>query len=237
MITDFHSHILPGIDDGSRSVEESIAMLRMEAQQGIERVIATPHFYPQQDSPDSFLRKRDQAEKMLREAMAQYDDLPELIVGAEVYYFNGISDSDAIKTLTIGENPCILLEIPNTSWTDVYFREMEAIRDKQGITPIIAHVDRYLKPMWDYGIPRKLSKLPVLVQANASFFLHRSTAAMAHRMLRSGQIHFLGSDCHNLTTRSPNLAAALTVIERKHGIAPIRQIAMNEASVFGEPVL
>ena len=57
-VIDFHSHILPGIDDGSASVEQSIAMLRMEAEQGIDHVVATPHFYPQYDTPEHFLRKR-----------------------------------------------------------------------------------------------------------------------------------------------------------------------------------
>ena len=76
-IIDFHSHILPGIDDGSASVAESIAMLRLEAEQGIRRVVATPHFYAAYDSPERFLEKRDRAEAALRAAMAQETDLPE----------------------------------------------------------------------------------------------------------------------------------------------------------------
>ena len=66
-IIDFHSHILPGIDDGSRNVEESIALLRKEAEQGITHVIATPHFYPQHDTPERFLKRRNEAETVLRE--------------------------------------------------------------------------------------------------------------------------------------------------------------------------
>ena len=62
MVTDFHSHILPGIDDGSQSVEESVELLQMEAAQGIRHVVATPHFYPQHDDLDRFLEKRDHAE-------------------------------------------------------------------------------------------------------------------------------------------------------------------------------
>ena len=58
MIIDFHTHVLPAMDDGSRSVEESLQMLRMEAEQGIFHVVATPHFYPQYDNPEQFLRKR-----------------------------------------------------------------------------------------------------------------------------------------------------------------------------------
>ena len=86
-ITDFHSHILPGIDDGSRCVEESIAMLRMEAEQGITQVIATPHFYPSHHRPEDFLAKRREAEEGLQEARSGQDGLPRVLVGAEVYFF------------------------------------------------------------------------------------------------------------------------------------------------------
>ena len=78
MVTDFHSHILPEIDDGSRSVEESIAMLRIEAEQGIRHVVATPHFYPQYQTPEVFLEKRDRAEAILREEMQKHEGLPHL---------------------------------------------------------------------------------------------------------------------------------------------------------------
>ena len=68
-MTDFHSHILPGMDDGSRNVEESVKILKMMAEQGIERVAATPHFYASQsgESPDEFLIRRNTAEQILRE--------------------------------------------------------------------------------------------------------------------------------------------------------------------------
>ena len=54
---DFHSHILPAMDDGSKNIEESLQMLRMLQEQGVERVIATPHFYADENPPDVFLRR------------------------------------------------------------------------------------------------------------------------------------------------------------------------------------
>ena len=96
-VTDFHSHILPGIDDGSASLQESIAMLKMEAEQGIRHVVATPHFYPRHDSPERFLSRRDDAEARLREEMEKYPWLPSLEIGAEVYFFRGISESDVLS--------------------------------------------------------------------------------------------------------------------------------------------
>ena len=233
MITDFHSHILPGIDDGSASVEESIEMLKLEASQGIRHVIATPHFYANHDTPERFLARRDRAEAKLREAMAQYEGLPELSVGAEVYFFPGISDCDAIKALTIGKSRCILLEMLEYSWPESAYQQIEKIYTKQGLTPIIAHVDRYISPLRDRGIPGRLAKLPVAVQANASFFLRPSTARMALRMLRRGQIHVLGSDCHNLTTRRPNLSDAVQTIQRRLGEESLQRICKHEAELLG----
>lgn len=216
-IMDFHSHILPGIDDGSASLEESIAMLRMEAEQGITHVIATPHFYAQHDSPEHFLRKRIEAEKRLREEMKKLDGLPQVSIGAEVYFFRGISDSDVISELTIDRKRCILIEMPPSPWTESMYRELEAIHVKHGLIPIVAHVDRYVRPLRTYGIPERLAELPVLVQANADFFLDRRTSGMAMRMLSHEKIHLLGSDCHNLRFRKPNLQKAVRLIENRAG--------------------
>jgi len=212
-IIDFHSHILPGIDDGSSSLEESIAILRMEAEQGIEHVVATPHFYARHDTPKEFLVRRKNAEDRLREEMEKHTGLPKLSVGAEVYFFPGISDCDSLWELTIGKKGCMILEMPVSPWPERMYQEVENIHDKLGILPIIAHVDRYIRPFRTYGIPEKLRELPVLVQANASFFLRSSTRRMALRMLRKDQIHLLGSDCHNLLDRPPNLGDALQMIE------------------------
>ena len=110
MSVDFHSHILPGIDDGSASVQQSVEMLRMEAEQGIKYVVATPHFYPKHDTLEHFLARRTRAEARLREEMTKHTGLPEVSVGAEVYYFSGISESDAIRDLTIAGKKFILLE-------------------------------------------------------------------------------------------------------------------------------
>lgn len=234
MTIDFHSHILPGIDDGSASAEESIRMLRMEAEQGVTHVVATPHFYPRYDSPEAFLKRRAEAEKLLRGEMENHSGLPEIFVGAEVYYFPGMSDSDFLPQLTISEKRCMLIEMPQSPWTESMYRELEQIWVKWGITPIIAHVDRYIRRFHTFGIPERLSQLPVMVQANASFFLHRSTSSMAMRMLRAGQIHLLGSDCHNLTDRRPRLGDAVEKIRHRLDEQAIEQIQSYACAILRE---
>lgn len=233
MVTDFHSHILPGIDDGSRSVEESLAMLRMEAEQGVGCVIATPHFYASHDDPDRFLERREKAVRKLRDAMAE-SEFPQVLVGAEVHYFRGISDSEVLPALTIAKKRCILIEMPPAPWTEQMYRELEGIYVKQGLIPVIAHVDRYIRPLRSYRIPERLEELPVSVQANASFFLKSNTAPFALRLLRQGRIHLLGSDCHNLKDRAPNMAAAMRVIDRRAGSGALEQIREHGNRLLNE---
>ena len=231
-LTDFHSHILPGVDDGSASVEESIAMLRCLAEQGVTHVIATPHFYPNYDSPERFLRRRADAHASLLAAMEGQNDLPQISLGAEVLFFRGMSESDLLPQLTIEKKRCILIEMPPPPWSDAMYRELEAVRTKQGLTPIIAHLDRYIGPFRTHGIPQRLSELPVLVQANAGFFLKSSTASLAMKLLKADQIQLLGSDCHNLTTRPPEMGRAVQRIEEKLGQGTLDRIRDYEHMIL-----
>lgn len=231
-LTDFHSHILPGVDDGSGSVEESLQMLRMEAQQGITCVVATPHFYPRHDRPDRFLARRAEAFAVLQEAMARETALPRVELGAEVHFFSGMSDSDVLQQLTIAGKRCILVEMPLSPWTAAMYRELEGIYQKQDLIPVIAHIDRYIRPLQTHGIFQHLAELPVLVQANAEFFANRRTASLALRLLRQGRIHVLGSDCHNVTDRRPNLAEARIVISHHGGSGIFDRIRENEAKIL-----
>lgn len=232
-IVDFHSHILPGIDDGSANLEESLELMRLSYRQGVEHMVATPHFYPRHDSPERFLRRREEAWRQLQEEMLYHLEVPEITVGAEVYFFSGISDSELINALTFEGKRCILIEMPDSPWNESHYRELEGIYIKHGITPIIAHVDRYIRPFHTHGIPERLEKLPVMVQANASFFVHSATRRMALRMLKQERIHLLGSDCHNLTSRRPNLEAAVEIIGQQLGTGALHRIRENQQQLLG----
>ena len=233
-IVDFHSHILPGIDDGSDSVETSVSMLRMEAEQGISHVIATPHFYARYDDPEQFLQARKQAHWKLSQELEVHQVLPEITVGAEVHFFPGIADSDILEGLTIGGKPCILIEMPESPWTERMYQEIENISSQRNIIPVIAHVDRYISPFRTYGIPDRLADMPVLVQANASFFLRSATRSLALKLLKQDKIHLLGSDCHNLTSRKPNMDLALQKIQKKLGQSVMDRLEEYEKTFWDE---
>ncbi len=232
-VMDFHSHILPGIDDGSETVEQSMEMLRMEWEQGIRHVVATPHFYPRHDTLEQFLSRRDRAEELLRREMEGQADMPRLSVGAEVYWFRGLSQSDLVPRLTLQGKKCILIEMPHAPWPDAVYEELKEIWTRWGIIPVVAHIERYITPLRAGETMKRLAELPVLVQSNAEFFLERSTSALAMKMLKADQIQLLGSDCHDLSRRKPNLGPALELIQRKLGEGPIKEIQRYERLVMG----
>ena len=234
MITDFHSHILPNVDDGSDSVETSVQMLKLCAEQGITRVIATPHFYPQSDKPQRFLERRANSEALLRAEMAKHEGLPEVVVGAEVYYFRGIAESDILPGLTIGGKKCILIEMPNTKWTDYMYRDLADIWHKRGLIPVVAHLDRYLRPWHAKADVQRLEEMPVYIQMNAEAFLDRSMAKRMLRLMRNGNVHLLGSDCHDMQSRKPNLDKAMQKITESLGEDALTQVQRWESKVLAD---
>lgn len=228
---DFHSHILPGIDDGSSSTNESIEMLTLTKQQGISHIVATPHFYASETNPAEFLARRNSSYNRLIPAVSN-SNLPSVIPGAEVSYFEGISDCENLESLKILGTSLIMIEMPMCKWSERMLSELAAIYDKSGLVPLIAHIDRYIRILHDKKLADKLSGLPVLIQANAGYFIDRKTSRHALSMLSKGKIHLLGSDCHNIINRRPNLGDAVEIITDKLGREAVQKITATEKAVF-----
>lgn len=221
---DFHTHILPGMDDGARNVEESIALLLEERRQGAGHIFLTPHFYADEDNPTDFLARRAEAHAELTAAMRAEKSLqtaaPRLYLGAEVYYFPGISDCEEIRALSLANTGCILIEPPMTAWTESMLEDVEAIGSNFGLVPVIAHVDRYCRMLRDDTLFDRVCQRKILTQVNGSYFLREETRERAFRLLEEGRVHMLGSDCHNSDTRAPNLGKACrTAAEAGHAAA------------------
>ena len=211
---DFHSHILPGIDDGSKSVCESIKLLEMLKEQGITKVVATPHFYANQNPVSEFMKKRKSAYETLAAEIA--DGLPHIILGAEVKYYEGISRLDNLDDLCIGDSKLLLLEMPMKRWTEYTLRELSELNSRGSFRIVLAHVERYLSFQPKLLI-EDLTDSGILMQSNADFFLNLRSRFKAIKMLRNGQINFIGSDCHGVTFRPPHIGDAYSLIRRKFG--------------------
>ena len=236
-LIDFHSHILPGVDDGSKDVQMSLQMLRRQWEHGVGHVVLTPHFYPEHDTPEHFLAARDRAAEQLLAACKGQNDLPQLYLGAEVAYFRGISECDDLQKLCIHDTGYVLVELPMGTWDQYIFDELSGIRHKQGLTPVIAHLDRYLPWFGAMKMVNKVAQLPVLIQVNGAAFLRRGSASLMLRLMEKEIIHLLGSDSHDLAERAPNLGDATRVICRKLGEKKLERFNEIGESLLNIPVM
>ena len=220
---DWHSHILPGIDDGSRDVYESVLLMNMLQSQKVSTVIATPHFYANDETVASFLERRQKTFESLKAELPEGS--PEVLLGAEVRYYQGISRMADLRSLKIEGSKLLLLEMPMASWGEYTVRELVEMSGKGGFKIVLAHMERYLD-FQKQSIWERVYESGILMQVNASFFTSFSTKRKALALLREGGIHFLGSDCHNTKIRPPQIGKAYEIIQKKLGEKSLYQ--MNE---------
>ncbi len=217
---DIHTHILPELDDGSGSIEESISMLGMLSDQGVGTIVATPHFYIDETEPNKFLNSRQQAAEKLKAAIDSLSVRPRIALGAEFQFYPQIHQLDCIEDFCISGTKYILLEMPFEPWTEHTFQMLEYLYTERNIIPVIAHLERYLQFQRDFRFLQKLQKTHALVQINGSFVIDKSTRRKALKLLKKGVVSFVASDSHNITSRPPCLAEAIGIVkERSDGRA------------------
>ena len=232
---DFHSHVLPGIDDGSRNVKMSLMMLAEMRRQGVDTVCATSHFYADRRTPEHYLERRQEAYELLLPVLD--DDAPRICLGAEVLYYPGISRMAGLERLCLEGTNLLLLEMPFTVWPESCIREVRDLALYGDYTVLLAHIERYYtdqpRRVWD-----ELLEEGVLMQSNADFFLQKDfplAFRQGHRalkLLREGRIHLLGTDAHNMGPRAPRMAEARGVIARSLG-----EEALEAIDSLGEELL
>lgn len=211
-MTDYHSHILPEMDDGSKSVEESLALLQEEVRQGVDTVVMTPHFYAGQNSPRRFLKRRYDAFQRLLPVLDR--TCPRIILGAEVQFFPGISDCEELPLLTIGQTKLLLLEMPFSKWDSQTIQETLLLQERRGVRVVLAHIDRYYSNqpsvLW-----QELHDSGILMQLNTSALESPLERLRYRKLIDKGFIHMLGSDCHNLASRPPRWSHVTQVISEE----------------------
>lgn len=195
---DFHTHILPGIDDGSGSLEESLEMLSSLKKSGVDIVVCSPHFYPDSTMLDTFLKKREASFECLKPHLEKFNI--DIRLGAEVYFFSGISKSKSIQALKVEGTDYLLVEMPFCPWREQVVNEIIELNNRYDIKVVIAHIDRYLK-FNKLRIFEKLVNHGVHLQMNIDAMNGCIKARKLKKLVSCGMIHFFGSDAHNTTTR------------------------------------
>lgn len=225
---DFHTHVLPCMDDGSKSVEESLRMLEELKKQGVTTVVATPHFCADDETTDSFIERRSRCFDRLKPELTGE---VELVLGAEVRYYNGISRNTDFEKLLIEDSHFLLLEMPFRKWTEYDIREVEDIALSAKATVVLAHIERYMS-FQKKSVFERFLRSGVLFQSNASFFITGFHKMKALKMIRKNKIHFIGSDCHNMDSRAPNIDKAVQALRKKFGDAFVSDYVNHGNDLF-----
>lgn len=232
---DIHSHILPGVDDGSQSMEMSLRMIGMSYAQGVRSMIATPHYYPGHKNVDHsqifdvYTELKEQSRKV-------YPDF-QLLLGQEIYYKDIVIDLLKKKKIyTMAESRYILIEFQvNVDYRQIYSAARKCI--EAGYYPILAHVERYVCLHKNSRGLEELAKLGVYMQVNAENFrgsLFGRDRNNCLKLIRNGYVQFIGSDCHNLNSRKPDMIDAAKYLGNRMDPASYQAVLYENPSKIPE---
>ena len=210
---DLHAHIIPGVDDGSASMEETEAMLKLAKESGVDTIVATPHFKEgliyNEDIETPYNKTKVLAAKMGID----------LRLGNELYLSEeGVQAAIDGYVYDMGKRGYMLVELPFHQYYPFHDGLMHQLQLK-GYTLLLAHVERYGFFRSDPDKLRRVLERGVYGQMNARYVYERKTRKQAFKWIEEGYVHVIASDMHNMTTRTPNLNLAYEALSKQYGIA------------------
>lgn len=226
--TDLHCHILPGIDDGAKSIEISSQLLEQEAAQGIRQIAFTPHFYSEKISAEDFFKRRNEAFDSIKDTCDEKGI--EAILGAEVLMTPKLLEFD-LRPFCFTGTDYLLLEWPFITYPLWGNKIIEKLLSSN-IKPIFAHIERF---EYFYGHPetlREYIKYGVICQTNATSILRPETQKNTLRLIKDGFIHITSSDSHSPDHRPVRLKDAYDTVEKKLGDAALKTLLDNANAIF-----
>lgn len=213
---DIHSHIIYHIDDGSRTPEESLALIRQDSAEGARDIIATPHYYVQYPTDPDRIR----AELATIQNMADADGLDvHLYPGNEVLWFDSMTERlQSGEILTLADSRYTLIEFYPEEGYQTILRAVRNVRNA-GYRPIIAHAERF-RAMQEHGL-EEVRDLGAYVQLSTEPLSHKGLSGLLdletkfiQKALKNQQADFLGTDMHRTDHRPPVLRDAIRWIEK-----------------------
>ncbi|MCD8222466.1 MAG: protein tyrosine phosphatase [Clostridiales bacterium] len=210
-IIDVHAHILPGVDDGSRDMEESLRLLDMAYGQGVRAVIATPHY-----SRNGENRGYEELAARLEEQFREDHPGFRIFVGQETYYHEELPERLRRRQgLPMAGSRYVLVEYDVAVPFSVLCRGQRRLLDA-GYIPILAHLERY-PCLYEKGKTEELihcgSKMQMNYESLVGGLFDRQTR-WCRRQILEGHIHMLGSDMHRLDFRPPAITEAMAWLSR-----------------------
>lgn len=230
-MTDLHTHILPGMDDGARDLSTALALLEQEARQNVHNVALTNHYHCEAETVDDFLGRRERAFSELRAAAPADICLKQ---GCEVFFSPMLTAVDAAALCLEGTN-YLLLELPILQ-KPAFLREVLLHLRSLGLVPLIAHVERYAYVRRDPTLLADWIDLGALIQVSSGSLTGRD-GAFVRKLIKWGLVHVLASDAHSVSYRPADLKPGLDAVSRSLGAEKARELERNAGLIFsGEQV-
>ena len=225
---DMHCHILPSLDDGAKDMEKTREMLQIAYEEGIRRIIATPHSFASKRSASSGTIRKTISE--IEKQMEEWGFYIKIYPGNEIYYRSGVEELLEQNVIcTLADSNYVLVEFdPMTEYS--YLRDGILKLDSYGYIPILAHVERYeclfekkerLQRVKDHG---------GFIQVNASSFqggMFDEMAKRARYIMKNDLLDFVGTDAHSTGKRSPKIQDTASFLYRKLGKKRAEEILLN----------
>lgn len=211
---DMHAHILPNVDDGPKSMDETILMLKLAHKQGIRTIIATPHYHVgRRTTPAKLMEIAGEVQKEAEKIDKDFN----ILLGNEIFYEDGCLEAlKNDRACTMAGSRYVLVEF---SLDESYKRIYDGMRDfvMEGYSPIIAHAERYRCLYKKKERVRSLIKLGCYIQVNIDSFQNeflRFVAPYVRDLIAEGLVHFIATDCHNTDSRIPDMESKLASLYR-----------------------
>lgn len=239
MVIDIHCHILPGIDDGAQTIEDSISMARLAVQEGITSIIATPHYKngSYENKKQDILVKVEELNNVLQQEAIPLQILP----GQEPRIYGELLadyENDEILTLNYGEK-YLFIELPSGHVPRYTERLLYDIQ-MRGLTPIIVHPERNSEIIQNPDILYHLVEKGTLTQVTASSvagYFGKSIKKFSLQLIEANLTHFIASDAHNVAKRSFKMTEAIDVVQKEFGMDMVYLLTENaELLVEGKAV-
>lgn len=217
-LIDIHSHILPGVDDGADSLAMSMRMLKIAADDGISKIVLTPHNKPGHRHIH-FSEMASRVEE-LQEIVTEENIEIELYIGSELYYRSGLSEEiDNGISATLAGSRYVLLEFTPLEDFD-YIRNGCYALLTGGYYPVLAHVERYQNVFSKKSGIGELIETGCYIQVNAGSIMGKNGAKAKRtvkELLKRRQVHFIATDAHDLKRRMPHLSDCADYVKKKYG--------------------
>ncbi|MGN0641933.1 MAG: CpsB/CapC family capsule biosynthesis tyrosine phosphatase [Huintestinicola sp.] len=216
--TDFHAHILPAFDDGPKTCREAAQMLIKMYHDGVDRVVSTSHFYRHNETISEFIARRDKAYAELTEYLHENDiqDVPKIIMGAEVYFSPALKNEFDLEKLCIENTHYMLVELPYSGLSPNVLREYESFLSSGRVKTVLAHVERYAEFGGKDAI-MKFIETDSLAQINCDSLLGVFGSGFPFHLIKEGFVQAIGTDGHNMSSRTPKFGEAKKKLTAKMG--------------------